>query len=153
MSSQTFHPWGFPRLPTEIRLQIWLLTLPGPRALNFLTVRPEPIIPDLVALKINYESREVVLRYYSFRNNLGELGNKYINFEIDSLHYQSTVTDIMNPLYISLLWYCYDERHSNAHPGTPEELLALERAQVEMEQVKTVTFGSLSFDNMLQKQY
>jgi hypothetical protein len=59
----------------------------------------------------------------------------------------------MNTIYIYLLWYYYDERHSNAHPGAPEELLALERAQAEMEQVKTVTIGSLSFDNMLLKQY
>jgi hypothetical protein len=117
MSSQTFCSWGFSRLPTEIRLQIWLLTLPGLRALNFLTVRPESIIPDPVTLKVNYESRELALQYYSFRNNLGELGNKYINFEIDSLHYQPTVTDIMNPLYDFLLKYCYDERHSNAHLG------------------------------------
>ncbi|KAF4613424.1 hypothetical protein G7Y89_g15463 [Cudoniella acicularis] len=66
----------FSQLPLELRLQIWLMTLPGPRRIgprhrthidtqieikDFQT-------PDPIALQINRESRELALKYYTPRN-------------------------------------------------------------------------------------
>jgi hypothetical protein len=82
MSSQITREWGFAILPTELRLMIYFYTLLGPRALNFLNRTLEwksEDDEDPIALRICYESRELALKYYSPRNNLGELGSKYID--------------------------------------------------------------------------
>jgi hypothetical protein len=62
----------FPLLPTEIRLQIWIMTLPDSR--RFIqTTRRRLVVQnwastDPTALQVNRESRETALCYYSARD-------------------------------------------------------------------------------------
>jgi hypothetical protein len=85
MADPTFHL--FPKLPTEIRFDIWELAFPGPRHIT-------PILPygwseDLIfrpqnpaTLYVNKESREITLMYYK-KIETPTYGSRYINFAVD----------------------------------------------------------------------
>jgi hypothetical protein len=96
MALDSFHQ--FPKIPIEIRLQIWTLSLPGPQKhgplLNSSIAAKQFQPEDPVALKVNRESRQVALRYYSKRDprNLERWRERdrfpyssYIDFAIDKV--------------------------------------------------------------------
>jgi len=89
----------FPSLPTELRLKIWKMSLPGPRILEVrydvrscqftpcttLVTHPEHLTPP--NLLTNSESRAVALKHYkrSFPNVLCPAG-LWIDFEKDTIY-------------------------------------------------------------------
>lgn len=63
----TFHP--FPRLPPEIRYEIWTLSLPAPRLIDQILTSSTPLsqthtITPLEFARINREARSVLLWHY-----------------------------------------------------------------------------------------
>jgi hypothetical protein len=89
----------FPRLPSELRLQIWTLSLPGPRLVEVRHYRhtkyqnpyQNAIYTSLCAppsgLQVCRESRAVVLKYYKFCE--GEEVKIWADPRIDTLYFGS----------------------------------------------------------------
>ncbi len=107
----------FPHLPKEIREQIWTHTLPGSRFIAPpLSIGCEAYQKrDPVALQVNYESRQVVLKHYTKRDKAGPSDHKYVDFNIDT--FQLEVTCSYNPTY----GYLY-ERYLNEMMPSSDQL-------------------------------
>jgi 2EXR family len=89
-SAMCFHL--FPLLPTEIRLQIWIMTLPDSRRFiqpaSGRRVVQNWASTDPIALRVNRESRETALGYYSAR-------------DLALLKRHEATYNIRNPAYIN----------------------------------------------------
>jgi hypothetical protein len=91
MASQTFTL--FPTLPGELRQQVWLFSLPGPRKIvPFTAYTPgeECLEPNRVSkdhcpstLQVNRESRAIALKHYTNWHNAAALGYQYVDFNVD----------------------------------------------------------------------
>jgi hypothetical protein len=118
----------FPKLPTEIKLKIWKLSLPGPRAITMRPRKhgynttnivermlPNPDVYDVynnkavmktsALLQVNRESREVALKSYRpiFRCQPND-SIVYFDFAIDYLHL---------PTHLSLVHFLQSHYNSN----------------------------------------
>lgn len=91
----------FPKLPLEIRRNIWVYALPGPRIINLLydEVKEDcwsvASIPE--TLHVCQESRIEALRYYiltfgskvAIEESFEAVGRVYFDFAIDSVNFSS----------------------------------------------------------------
>ncbi|KAH8665043.1 hypothetical protein BGZ60DRAFT_529388 [Tricladium varicosporioides] len=82
----------FRTLPFELRCEIWILSLPGPRSIlpfrqDQSRIRCEDIsaVRNPTALRVCQESRSVAQRYYQTWSNAKEMGYQYIDFKNDSI--------------------------------------------------------------------
>jgi hypothetical protein len=78
----------FPKLPIELRLQIWKFALPGPRIIDVFYLHPKGArtttpIPSL--LHVCQESRREVQRVLLVLNNYDGDGYFYVNSETDTI--------------------------------------------------------------------
>lgn len=97
-SHDQFHP--FPRLPLELRLQIWNLALPGPRVVQVIEAKKRHMLtrqasyhwtsnsPSPILLRVCKESREEALRTYTaaFGRNEND-GRVYVDFDKDTVFF------------------------------------------------------------------
>ena len=97
----------FPYLPIELRNLIWTFSLPGPRRIVPLTTYRtlEDIPPkktsiskkDLVALRVNRESRSIALRHYSNWHHAASFGYQYVDFSIDTIYFEAASFNLATP--------------------------------------------------------
>jgi 2EXR family len=87
MADPTFHL--FPKLPTELRFNIWELAFSGPRTI--IPIFPYGESEDLNSrpqnpstLYVNKESRDITLKYYT-KIDTPPHGSQYVNFAVDCL--------------------------------------------------------------------
>jgi hypothetical protein len=145
MSSQTFT--FFPALPSELRQQIWLFTLPGPRKIVPFTAYttglfhehnkgPKDHLP--LTLHINRESRAIALKHYKNWHNAAALGYQYVDFNVDTVCF-------LNPDF-------YDRSHMPRYsPGIQAALLKLSKADLWKIRRLEITFSGIrtTFPNEL----
>lgn len=87
----------FPKLPTELRLQIWKYALPGPRVIRvkknwkmFLPGRIRAAAKPPAILQTNSESRQLAMRFYELSFNSAIKGRPIdINYRVDALYMES----------------------------------------------------------------